>query len=600
VSTRVEDHRSPAHTSVERTAAGLTRADALVATVAVLVVAAPMLFTDSGFAVDFTNHLWLSWVAGKELVRSGFPSYFLNTSGLGVFYPLFAFYGGPLYMITGGLGELLGGHPVLAYVGVTTVAIAGAYGGMLWLSRQLGVRGWLAHAPALTVITSAYYVTDLYGRGAWPELMATSAMAPLLASCVCLVRTRPWRPTPVLIFVLSAVIFSGSHNITLLWGATVAAVALVVVWLALGAPRTLPHRRFAAVAGLGVSSALVNAWFLFPDLAYAGKVAVSEDTAVRWASTSYLNTPATLLDPLRHVPAQSSTPAMFVQIPDWFLAWALGAGALLLWRRRADTRLRRAWAAVAVLIAVALAMMMLAQFWTIVPFPYDEIQFPYRLGVYVYYAVAGFVLVGALALQRSSAAATERRRTGGLRAMLVVVVAISMGLCVWQEWVPNTLFRASYTTRGGALGSVNELPNSWYAHGSFDDVSAAYVTTSRGRTLVVEPDRVHGGRFAAWMEVPPGPAPIWTNVTGGAYLVHIAGLERVGRGPLGGVVVRRPHGGSGPVHVVIETAHTAPIELGRLMSGLAVLLIAGVVARACVLSRRARRIVRTQQDGTGA
>jgi hypothetical protein len=36
-------------------------------------------------------------------------------------------------------------------------------------------------APALAVVTSAYYVTDLYGRGAWPEFMATSAMAPLLA-----------------------------------------------------------------------------------------------------------------------------------------------------------------------------------------------------------------------------------------------------------------------------------------------------------------------------------------------------------------------------------------------------------------------------------
>lgn len=600
MSTRVEDQRSPAHASVERSSARLTRADALAATVAVLVVAAPLWFTDSGFAIDFTNHLWLSWVAGKELVRGGLPSYFLNTSGLGVFYPEFAFYGGPLYMVTGGLGELLGGYPVLAYVGVTTVAIAGAYGGMLWLSRQLGVRGWLAHAPALTVITSAYYVTDLYGRGAWPELMATSAMAPLLASCVCLVRARPWRPTPVLILVVSAVIFSGSHNITLLWGTTVMAVGLVVVWLALGAPRTLPYRRLAAVVGLGVSSALVNAWFLFPDLAYAGKVAVSKDTAIRWAYTSYLNTPATLLDPLRDVPAQSSTPAMFVQIPDWFLAWALAAGALLLWRRRADARLRRAWVAVAALIASLLAMIMLAPFWTIVPFPFDEIQFPYRLGTYVYYAVAGLVLVGALALQRNSAAVTAPRRTGRLRAMLVVVAAISIGLCVWQEWVPNTLFYSSYQNRDEVLGSVNELPNSWYDHGAFEDVSAPYVTVPPERTLVVEPDLVHGDRFAAWMNVPPGPAPIWTNLTGGAYLVHIAGLERVGRGTFGGAVVRRPHGGSGPVHVVIETAHTAPIELGGLMSVLAVILIAGVVARALVLSRRARRIVRTRRDGTGA
>jgi uncharacterized membrane protein len=345
--------------------------------IATLVVAGPLLFTDSGFAVDFTNHLWLSWVAGRALASNGSPSYFLNTSGLGIFYPLFAFYGGTLYTIVGGLGDLLG-DPVLAYVGVTTIAIASAYGGMLWIGRQLGVRGWLAHAPALTVVTSAYYVTDLYGRGAWPEMMATSAMAPLLASCVYLVRTRPWRPTPILIFVLSVVIFSGSHNITLLWGVTVGIVGLFVMWLALCASRRLPYRRLAAVAGLGALSVLVNAWFLFPDLAYAGKVAVSEEATISWAYTSYLNTPTNLLDPLRHVPTQSSTPAIFLQIPDWFLVWALAAGVLLLLHRQADSQLRRAWAAVALLVAALLVMMMLTSLWTVVPYPFDEIQFQTR------------------------------------------------------------------------------------------------------------------------------------------------------------------------------------------------------------------------------
>jgi hypothetical protein len=600
VSTAVQDHRSPVRTRWGRTPEHLTRTDVLVTMVATLVVAAPMLFTDSGFAPDFTNHLWLSWAAGKELVRSGFPSYFVNTSNLGAFYPLFAFYGGTLYTITGGLGELLGGHPVLAYVGVTTIAIAGVYGGMLWLSRQLGVRGWVAHAPALAAVTSAYYITDLYGRGAWPEFMATSAMAPLLASCVYLGRGRPWRPIPILIFVLSAVVFSGSHNITLLWATTVAAVALVVIWLALGAPRTLPYRRLAAIAGLGVSSVLVNAWFLFPDLAYSGKVEVSENPVINWAYTSYLNTPATLLDPLRHVPAQSSTPAIFVQIPDWFLAWALAAGALLLWRRRADARLRRAWTAVVMLIGALLAMIMLAQFWSIVPFPFDEIQFPYRLGAYVYYAVAGLVLIGVLALQSESAVDARSRWAGRLGATLVAVAAISVGLCVWQEWVPNALFRVSYRNRNEALVSVNRFPNSWYDDGSFEDISAPYATIISTRTLEIKPALVHGGHFAEWMNVPSGTGPIWTNIDGGAYLVHISGLERVGRSLYGGVVVKRPHGGSKPVHVVIETAHSAPIELGRLMTLLAILLIVGVLARAGVHSRRARKIEREQHDRTRA
>lgn len=590
---------SPSDGCPERPSARLTTADALVAAGAVLVVAAPMLFTTSGFSLDFTNHLWLTWVAGRELVQNGYPGYFLNTTGLGVFYPLFAFYGGTLYTATGAVGELLGGHPVLAYVGVATLGIASAYGGTLWLARQLGVRGWIAHAPALTVITSAYYVSNLYGRAAWPELMATSAIAPLLASSVHLVRARTWRPLPILVFVVSAVIFSGSHNLTLLWGTTVAVMALLVMWLALGAQRRLPYHRLAMVAGLGVASVLVNAWFLFPDLAFERNTAISHEASVAWSSTSFLNTPAVLLDPLRHVPAQSGTPALFVQIPDWFLAWALAAGALLLWRGRGTGRLRRAWVGVAILIVVLLGMMILEPFWEIVPFPFDQIQFPYRLGSYLFYAVAGLVLVGALALQRVAATHEQRKTIRGLRLALTATAAISLALCVWQEWVPNTLFPKSYENRSEVLASTNTLPGSWYDGGSFRDVSAPQVEAPDERFLYIEPGLVHGDRFAGWVNAPPGPEPIQTNIAGGSYLVHIAGLERVGGGPSGAAVVKRIGGGSGPVHVVVETAHTAPVELGRAVSVLALLAILVVVARAGVRAKRARphqRLLYTASD----
>ncbi len=136
------------------------RLDLLLTAAAVLAVSGPLLFTHSGFAVDFTNFLWLAWVAGKELVQAGHPSYFLNASNLdiGVFYPIYSFYGGPLFMITGGISELLDGNAVFAFVGVTVLAIAASYVGMLWLGREFGLHGVTAHGSALTVITSAYYL----------------------------------------------------------------------------------------------------------------------------------------------------------------------------------------------------------------------------------------------------------------------------------------------------------------------------------------------------------------------------------------------------------------------------------------------------------
>jgi hypothetical protein len=575
--------------------------DVFLVTVFVLVVAAPLLFTNSGFALDFTNNLWLVWAAGKALAQAGHPNYFLDATGrsVGVFYPLLAFYGGTLYTITGAISELLGDRPALAYVGVTMLAIAGSYGGTLWLGRQFGLRGWLAHAPAVAVVTSAYYITDLYGRGAWAEFIAVSVLAPLLASGVQLVRARTWRTWPVLVFVVSAVLFTGSHNITLVWGTVIAALALLVMWLVLGASRHLPYRRLAMVAGLGVASLLVNAWFLLPDLTYAGDVAAHSKSSFSWAVTSSFNAPAVLLDPLRQVPGQSTTPALFVQAPDWFLAWGLVVGVLVLWPRRTSSGLLRAWIGAVIVIALLLGMMMVEPFWSLVPFPFSEIQFPYRLGSYLFYAVAGLVLVSALALQRANADG-PRRIVKGLRLALIAVIATSIGLCVWQQWIPETLFPSSYANRNEALTSVNVLPRSWYDKGSYHDAHAPIVTAPGGRLLIIEPSQVHGDRFAAWMNVPPGRKPIRTNIDGGDYLVHISGLEQLGRDENGYAVVRRVKGGSGPVHVVVETAHTPAIELGRALSVLAILTVLIVVARPGVRVRRAHRIRGASVDSGAA
>lgn len=577
--------------------------DLLIAAGAVLLVAAPLLFTSSGFALDFTNHLWLSWAEGIGLAQAGHPSYFLNARGIGVFYPWFAFYGGSLYAIVGGISDLLGGRPIAAYVGVTTLAIAGCYGGMVWLARGVGLRGPAVHAPALAVVTSAYYITNLYGRGAWTEFMAVAAIAPLLGSGVHLARAPLWRAGPVLVFVASAIVFSGSHNITLVWGTAVAALASVLTWLALGAPRRLRVRRIASLGGLALASVAVNAWYLLPDVSFAHDVPASQEVPPRGAVATFFDTPAVLFDPLRAVPRASHTPALFVQVPVWFLVWGLLAGAVLMWRRRdaplrrGDARLRRVWSGVVLLTAILLAMIMITPLWSTVPFPFDAIQFPYRLGSYVFYAVAGLVLVGALALQHAAAAGNARRTVAGLRWALACVCAISVGLCVWQQWVPSTLFPGfSYRNREDALASVHTLPRTWYDPLSYSDMKAPIVSTPSRRRLIIPVGSVHGDRFAAWLSVPPGPAPIETNIAGGAYLVHIAGLRRVGRNLAGQAVVRREGGGDGPVHVVLEVSHSAAVELGRLLSLLASAAIVAVLAWTAVGRRMRRSFARATVD----
>ena len=195
--------------------------DVAIATLAVLLIASPLLFTSDGFAPDFTNAIWLADYQQHVIAAHLHPTLFLQTQQGGVFYPIFAFYGGTLFALTGALAVVLGGSTILAFEVVTLAAIAAAYGGLFWLARQLGVKGLLAHAPAIVFVTSAYYVTNLYGRGAWEEFIAVSMLPLVLAASLRLVRGR-LSVGPVACLVAASAVFSGSHNITLLWGSTLA------------------------------------------------------------------------------------------------------------------------------------------------------------------------------------------------------------------------------------------------------------------------------------------------------------------------------------------------------------------------------------------
>src|ERR1022692_1949425 len=149
---------------------------ALAGLLVVLTVASPLLFTSRGFNLDLTNNLWLGNVQHYDVLHGIFPTYFTNTTGDGIFNPIYAFYGGSVYAVLGVLTFLLGGSVVAAQDLLTVAAIGAAYGGIYWIGRQYGLSTWYAQAPALAFTTSAYFVTDLYGRGDWLEFIAVSSI----------------------------------------------------------------------------------------------------------------------------------------------------------------------------------------------------------------------------------------------------------------------------------------------------------------------------------------------------------------------------------------------------------------------------------------
>jgi hypothetical protein len=583
--------------------------DVAIATLAVLLIASPLLFTSDGFVPDFVNAIWLVGRQQHVIATHLHPTLFLQTQET-LFYPQFAFFGGTLFALTGALAAVLGGATILAFEAVTVAAIAAAYGGLFWLARQLGVKGLLAHAPAIVFATSAYYISDLYGRGAWEEFLAVSALPLVLAASLRLVRGR-LSVGPVACLVAATAVFSGSHNLTLLWGSTLAVVALGVYWLANGRSRELPWRRMLAVAGLIALGVGLNGWFLLPDISYAHHTIVSSER-VPWSTTAFFNTFGVIFDPLRTVPSESGTPALYVQAPVLALVWGLLALPLS-WRER---RLRAAVATALIVLAGLLVVIMSSGAWSLLPAVFQLTQFAYRLQDYVTLAIAALVLVGALALTRRADSGRATRSDRALALGLGLVVAFGVALSAWQLWVPNTQgFRKSQTepyfwhfsaNRAAILRAPPTLyPRSWYAANQFEDRSLPVVATTA--RFAFDPTRAEDNRLAGPVSLPPGLAPFATNIAGGPYLVHVGGGVRVvgrtaavagrtGTAEEGNLVLQRTTNGSQPVPVELRAQLSAPVVLGRIATAVSAAVLLALAIVAAVRRRRRRSAAHTHPD----
>jgi hypothetical protein len=562
--------------------------DLAIGALAFLFIAAPLLFTRDGFSPDFTNDIWLSAYEQHAIAAHLYPTLFLQTQQV-VFNPLFAFYGGTLFAIVGGLGAILGSSTVLAFEIVTLAAIVSSYVGPFWLARQLGVRGVAAHAPAIVFVTSAYNITDLYGRGAWAEFMATSMLPLVIASALRVVRGRP-RVAPAVCLVAATVVFSGSHNITLLLGVTLTVLALVVYWLVSGRSRELPWRRMAGAAGLIALGVGLNGWFLVPDVGFSHDTLISTDI-IPWSATTIYNAAGLIFDPLRSAPPNPEAPALFVQMPVIALAWGLLAIPLG-WRYK---RLRAGAVTGLAMVVGLLVVIMSEGVYSRLPKLFQEIEFPYRLQTYVVLACAALVLLGVLALTRR---AQNGRATGADRVLaigLAVTLAFGVALCAWQMWVPNTHTNIegwyhSFADRSEVLASVPPaMPGSWNARNNYGDRSLPVVNALR--TITFNPSTlVNTDRLAGSGVFPPGLQPFATNISGGPYFVHVGGgVHIVGRTAEGTLVLARTKDGSGAIPFEVSPQLSGPVVLGRVLTGMAaaiLLMLAAFAAGRGWLRRR--------------
>lgn len=431
----------------------LPRVMIAVALMAALFTILPIVTATHAYFTDWANHLWLI-AKQADIMRQqgGLPGLFMDTPQTGLLYPQFLFYGGTLY---GGVGylALLTGSPTVAYALSWLGATGAAYGGIYWAGRMVGLpRAW-AQVPPLTYITSAYFLTNAYARGAWTELVATSF---LILAVACAMRHFTARPVPItarLGLALSVAMVVGSHVLTTVWGTTMVIIVLAITsqwWWRRALERR--NRAWSASAAIAIGAA-IPAWQYIPALPWMRSTNIAEqlDSFIARDLAAPVQDLTVLLSPWRWVPDGLGTPHFYVQIP--IVVLVLSIVACLLWLPQRRTPVVGLSVLVGLLIAIATG----GPLWGVLPGPWHAAQFPYRVLTYITLITCLLVIAGLRQLLSAPPRQATWRR-GALLAGIVGATAFSVGSGLVQGWTAPTFSPVS-----SIVADTTNVPATFYA-----------------------------------------------------------------------------------------------------------------------------------------
>jgi hypothetical protein len=552
----------------------------------------PLLFSEATFNEDWLNHLWYVWHQSLAIRGNHLPSLFLNYSH-GVFYPLYAFYGGTVYALAGTLSLALGNAPLDAYVLTYLLGFLAAYTGWYWASRMFGVGRWLAHVPAIVFLTSASYLMIIYGLGDWPEFLAVSVMPLMIASGLSVIRAERLRLLPAGALAGSSIVFFGSHLLTVIWGSTVLMIVGGMILAFVPAARaSMRWPNVLRVLAIVIPAAMVSAWFLLPTVAYEANTVIAHSYPI----FRHLLRREMHLVAAHHLFTLSRTRTagtiVTTALPVLAIVWVLAGIFIALRTGRGGTWMRLLLVLCA---ATALLVIVMTHAGLILALPriYATLQFSFRLESYVLLGISGAVL-----------AALVVNRDGGRAARywiwtLVPVLAVSIIGAVQQ-----TGAHPAGLPRSAALSSY--LGPTYEQEGLLDYVDDhAYLIKKHLPVVTFPPESVRNDRAAIVVNERPGQL-VDTNIRSAPELIHITGARVVGEDDEANDVleVRAPAGTSsqpGAETITVTSADSTPIAAGRALSGLAVAILAlellllaapgslGKRVRGVILSLMARR-----------
>jgi hypothetical protein len=550
-----------------------------IATLVIGVCVWPLITERTFLLGDWFLHQWYVWHQEESLKAHLLPSLYAHDAS-GVFDAHFAFYGGTLYAITAAIALVIG-HEA-AFISTWILTLVMAYGAWFWLARQAGLGPWASHAPGVLFITSTWCLTSIYVLASWAQTVAFAALVLILAAAFSILRADRLRPLPALALAVGVLLYTGSHNLTLVWGTTVVAVVGAAA-LALIAPlrRLVTRRGLLRVAVIAIPATLVNGWFLIPAAVYQSHTLIGSDVA---QARNLLKIGVELLSPdhaltLTRTRADPLVPRFALQLPMLAIAWT-AIGLILLRSRRGSPWFRTALLMLVVIVVTWVAMthssLILA-----LPHPYDMLQAAYRLQAYTQLAVATAV-IALLALMGRGA---PRHRAWGWALVAVLVVSVVQARAQIRE--PLTPPLKGPLSKAAPYYRINEnYPGTM----DYVDVRVPLYTPDRDFTKVQFSPAVaeRTDRAEATVKAQPGEY-VWTNLKASPELVHVAGASFVARDPGGNAFLEiAPDAKPGAAHIVVTTAHPWPVMLGRLLTLLGVLGLAGVGVALLTRARRSR------------
>ncbi len=273
-----------------------------------------------------------------------------------------------------------------------------------------------------------------------------------------------------------------------------------------------------------------------------------------------------------------------------FFLWALVVGVLL-WRGR-DQVWKRAFAGLAVLTAVYVALIVSRRGWRVVPHILYNGQFTWRLHSYVLMGTALLVL----AVLRWHATAPEPLKRWAT-VVFVVFALFNVGTATWQVWeVRSEYVRNKHEVVAPSdfadqvVASRYNPPLSWYAKGDFRDVTVPPYHPKDSRIVKIPVRAVHRSRYSGLLPVPDGPAPFTTNISAGPRFLRITGIVPIGRTRDGSVVAVRAAGepATGPIEVTILPVDSRLLRLAAFVSTVCELLFPAFLLWAFVRFARVR------------